>query len=162
MSLDPDGCTFWYTNEYYAVNGLNDLTRIGSFKLSQCTSVGNGGTVSGAVTVTPGGAPISGATVTLGSRTTTTNGSGNYSFTGLPAGTYPTETASAAGYGSSTTTVIVVTDGDTTTKNFALTAAPTSGCLTDTTQPDFQLGIPTSTDLTASAGDVKLETSVTA
>ena len=37
MSLDPDGCTFWYTNEYYATTGLNDLTRIGSFKLSSAT-----------------------------------------------------------------------------------------------------------------------------
>jgi hypothetical protein len=156
MSLDPDGCTFWYTNEYYAVNGLNNLTRIGAFKLSQCTVVGNGGTVSGTVTVTPGGAPISGATVALGSRTTTTNGSGNYSFTGLPAGTYPTETASAAGYNSSTTATIVVTDGGTTTKNFALTAAATSGCSTDTTQADFQTGVPTNVDLTTSAGNVIL------
>ena len=31
MTLDPDGCTFWYTNEYYAVDGLNHQTRIGSF-----------------------------------------------------------------------------------------------------------------------------------
>jgi hypothetical protein len=50
MTLDPDGCTFWYTNEYYAVNGLNDLTRIGAFKYSQCTPIGNGATVSGQVT----------------------------------------------------------------------------------------------------------------
>jgi hypothetical protein len=32
MSLDPDGCTFWMSNEYYAVNGLNWQTRIGAFK----------------------------------------------------------------------------------------------------------------------------------
>jgi uncharacterized repeat protein (TIGR01451 family) len=36
MSLDPDGCTFWYTNEYYAVNGLNWQTRIGSFTFPGC------------------------------------------------------------------------------------------------------------------------------
>jgi hypothetical protein len=156
MSLDPDGCTFWYTNEYYAVNGLNNLTRIGSFKFSPCTVVGAGGTVSGTVTVNPGGAPISGATVALGSRTTTTNGSGNYSFTGLPAGTYPSESASAAGYNSASITSIVVTDGGTTTKNFALTAAPTSNCPIDTTQADFQTGVATNTDLTTSAGNVIL------
>ena len=38
MSLDPDGCTFWYTNEYYETNGLNWQTRIGSFKFPSCTS----------------------------------------------------------------------------------------------------------------------------
>jgi hypothetical protein len=36
MSLDPDGCTFWYTNEYYAANGLNWHTRIGSFRFPSC------------------------------------------------------------------------------------------------------------------------------
>jgi hypothetical protein len=37
MTLDPDGCTFWYTNEYYATNGLDHHTRIGSFKYSGCS-----------------------------------------------------------------------------------------------------------------------------
>jgi len=37
MSLDPDGCTFWYTNEYYATTGLNWQTRIGSFRFPSCT-----------------------------------------------------------------------------------------------------------------------------
>jgi hypothetical protein len=38
MSVDPaDGCTFWYTNEYYANNGSFDFkTRIGSFKQPGC------------------------------------------------------------------------------------------------------------------------------
>jgi concanavalin A-like lectin/glucanase superfamily protein/Big-like domain-containing protein len=38
MTVDPDGCTFWYTNEYYETTGLNWQTRIGSFKFAQCTS----------------------------------------------------------------------------------------------------------------------------
>lgn len=41
MSVDPvDDCTFWYTNEYYAVDGGNWNTRIGSFRFSstQCVS----------------------------------------------------------------------------------------------------------------------------
>src|SRR5207253_4939318 len=155
MTLDPDGCTFWYTNEYYAVNGLNDLTRIGSFKFGTCTTVGSG-TLSGTVTATTGGAPISGATVALGSRTTTTNGSGVYTFSGLPAGTYPSVTASAAGYNSSTANSIAVTTGGTTTQNFSLATAVSSACLTDTTQADFQTGVPTNVDLTTSAGNVIL------
>src|SRR5262249_20534110 len=32
MTLDPDGCAFWYTNEYYVTNGGDDHTRIGSFR----------------------------------------------------------------------------------------------------------------------------------
>jgi uncharacterized repeat protein (TIGR01451 family) len=155
MTLDPDGCTFWYANEYYAVNGLNDLTRIGSFAFPSCTPVGNG-TVQGTVTATTGGAPIGGATVALGSRTTTTAGDGTYSFTGIPAGTYPSMTASAPGFDSSTVTSIVVTDGGTTTEDFSLATAPTSACLTDTTQADFQTGVPTKVDLTSSPGDVIL------
>lgn len=37
MTLDPDGCTFWYTNMYYPVSGLNHHTRIGSFRFPGCT-----------------------------------------------------------------------------------------------------------------------------
>jgi hypothetical protein len=37
MTLDPDGCTFWYTSEYYATSGLNHHTRIGSFRYPGCT-----------------------------------------------------------------------------------------------------------------------------
>jgi hypothetical protein len=32
MTVDPDGCAFWYTTEYYAQTGLNWQTRIGSFR----------------------------------------------------------------------------------------------------------------------------------
>jgi len=37
MSVDPDGCTFWFTTEYYAANGLNHHTRIGAFAYPSCT-----------------------------------------------------------------------------------------------------------------------------
>src|SRR6185295_13246362 len=121
MSLDPNGCTFWYTNEYYAVDGLNDLTRIGSFAFPLCSPLGSGGTLSGTVTDSVTSNPINGATVQLGSRTTSTNASGFYSFTNLPAGTYPSVTAGSAGHNSSTATSIVVADAATTTQNFSLT-----------------------------------------
>ncbi|HEU5108002.1 MAG TPA: carboxypeptidase-like regulatory domain-containing protein, partial [Micromonosporaceae bacterium] len=160
MTLDPDGCTFWFTSEY--ANPVSQaanqrwLTRIGAFKYAECTPVGAGGTLSGTVTVNPGGAPISGATITFGSRTTTTDINGDYSFTGVPAGTYPSVTASAPGYNSSTATNIVIADAATTDQDFALTAAPTTACLIDTTQADFQTGVGTNVDLDASPGDVKL------
>jgi hypothetical protein len=37
MTLDPDGCTFWYTSEYYVGSGLDHHTRIGSFSFPACT-----------------------------------------------------------------------------------------------------------------------------
>jgi uncharacterized repeat protein (TIGR01451 family) len=156
MTLDPDGCTFWYTNEYYAVDGLNHQTRVGSFAFPSCTPVGAGGTVSGTVTATAGGAPIGGATVSFGSRTAATDGSGVYSFPGIPAGAYPGITVSDPGYDTATASNIVVTDGATTTRDFSLDAAPTSACDTDTTQGDFQRGLQSNVDLTASPGDVVL------
>ncbi len=156
MTLDPDGCTFWYTNMYYAADGLNWQTRVGSFAFPSCTTVGAGGTLSGTVTAAIGGAPISGAAVTLGNRTTTTNGSGLYSFLSLPAGTYPSIAVTDPGYNSASLNSIVVTDGNTTTKNFSLTLAPANACPSDTAQLDFQTGVPTNVDLNSSPGDVIL------
>jgi hypothetical protein len=41
MTLDPDGCDFWYTNEYYGATGLDWQTRIGSFRLNpNCGTTG--------------------------------------------------------------------------------------------------------------------------
>jgi|GEM_PF-416546 len=157
MSLDPDGCTFWFTSEYYATIGSNWQTRIGSFNYgpASCTPVATG-TVSGTVTAAAGGAPIAGAIVSFGSRTTATNGSGGYSFALVPSGTYGGITVTAPGYNPGTSATIVVTDGNTTTQDFSLSAAPASGCPTDTNQADFQTGVATNTDLTATPGAVVL------
>jgi uncharacterized repeat protein (TIGR01451 family) len=40
MTVDTDGCTFWYTNEYYETNSLDWQTRIGSFRFPSCTPLG--------------------------------------------------------------------------------------------------------------------------
>jgi IPT/TIG domain len=60
MTLDPDGCTFWYTSEYYAnqpttLGQDNWQTRIGSFRFPSC-----GGTTVSAPTITSF-SPASGA-----------------------------------------------------------------------------------------------------
>ena len=39
MTLDPDGCRFWFTGEYYAADGLDYQTRTGSFAFPSCTPV---------------------------------------------------------------------------------------------------------------------------
>jgi IPT/TIG domain/Carboxypeptidase regulatory-like domain/PKD-like domain len=162
MTLDPDGCTFWYTSEYAnpADQTFNHrwLTKFGSITpFPGCTPVGAGGTVTGTVTVNPGGAPIAGATVNLGARSTSTDGSGVYSFLNIPAGTYPSISASKPGFNTASASTIVVTDGGTTTQNLSLTAASTSACFTDTTLSDFLAGVPSATiDLTTSPGDVML------
>ena len=71
MTLDPNGCTFWYTTEY--ANPADQtfdhrwLTKFGSFQFSPCTTIGTG-TLQGTVTTSPGGSPISGATVAFGAQ----------------------------------------------------------------------------------------------
>ena len=124
MSIDPvNGCTFWHTNEYMLSGSTSNWkTRIGSFAYAPCAGTG---TLTGTVTDVSTSNPISGATVTAGSSMTTTNGSGVYTFSGITADTYSV-TASATGYGSSTTTV-TVSSGGTTTQNFALSPAVACG-----------------------------------
>jgi len=41
LTIDPaDECTFWYTNEYYtASSGSNWATRVGAFRVPQCTGL---------------------------------------------------------------------------------------------------------------------------
>jgi hypothetical protein len=155
MTLDPDGCRFWYTNMYFPVDGLDHHTRIGSFSLPQCLAVGSG-SIQGTVTSSSGGGPISGATVTLGSRTATTDAGGFFSFSNLPAGTYPSMSASLTGYTSGSANSVVVTTGSITIQNFILAPGSNSGCFADTTQADFQAGVPTNLDLTTSPGNVTL------
>src|SRR6185437_11981040 len=120
-------------------------------------SIGATGTLQGTVTDASTSSPINGATVTVGSLTTTTNGSGFYQFTGVAVGTYSVS-ASFPGYNTNTVGGVIVTDSATTTRDFALTATPTSSCFTDTTQADFQAGTASNVDLTTSPGDVKLAT----
>jgi hypothetical protein len=75
-------------------------------------------TISGRVTDITTGAAISGATVSVGVASTTTNSTGNYTFGNVAPGTYSLK-ASASGYFSATQSV-TTTAGTTSTVNFQL------------------------------------------
>jgi N-acetylneuraminic acid mutarotase len=125
MTVDPvDDCTFWYTQEYYeSTSSFNWRTRIGNFKFPSCTALPTG-TLEGTVTDSGTSQPISGATiqVTPLGASTTSGPDGHYSLT-LPVDTYDV-TASHFGYVTQTANGVAITEGQTTTQDFALVAAP--------------------------------------
>ena len=123
MTVDPaDDCTFWYTQEYYAVSApFNWQTRVGNFKYAGCT-VSPRGTLQGQVTECTSGDPVAGVLVsTAEGFIATTDASGNYSIT-MPPGNYtvnfskPGYTGAAAG--------AAITDGNTTIVNVCVTGHP--------------------------------------
>jgi N-acetylneuraminic acid mutarotase len=80
------------------------------------------GDIAGTVTDAGTGAPIVSATVTAGDASGLTDSHGHYDLS-VPVGTYDV-TAAAYGYASKTTSGVTVTDGATTTVDFALSAVP--------------------------------------
>jgi hypothetical protein len=126
MQLDPtDDCTFWYTNEYYAVNSqFNWRTRIGRFKFPSCTAPAQG-TLTGTITACDTGLPLGQALVQVsggpsGGFSAATTANGTYSMQLAP-GTY-TVNVSAAGHdcdpGGPFT--VIITNGGTTTLSTCL------------------------------------------
>jgi hypothetical protein len=82
------------------------------------------GTLTGTVSNATNGGLVPGATVRLSNgASATTNAQGKYALTGLTPGTY-SATVTASGYDPATASGIVIANGGTTTKNFALTATP--------------------------------------
>ena len=156
MTLDPDGCTFWYTNEYFVTTGLDHQTRIGSFGYPGCVPLDNDGGLQGTVRSSTTNLPLEGVTVSLGSRSTATDAGGNYSFANLPQGLYQSESASFAGYTTGMAANIVISDGSNAVQDFTLSPAADSNCFTDASQTDFQTGTLNNTDITTNPGDVTL------
>ncbi len=76
MNVDPNGCTFWFTSEYYAGNGrFGWRTRVGSFTLPRCgdpqlslnasaSQLRVRSDLTYTIAVTTGQNPVTGATVT--------------------------------------------------------------------------------------------------
>ena len=93
------------------------------------------GTITGVVTDSSTTNPISGATVscTCSGTNQPTNGTGSYTFSSVPPGTY-SMTFSAGGYASQTVNSVNVAGGGTTTENVALAPPGTiMGAVTDST-----------------------------
>ena len=89
--------------------------------ITQCGG-GETGTLQGTVTSSTTGLPISGATITAGSYSTTTDANGFYQLSVL-AGTY-TVSAAKSGYTTQTVSGVVVTAGAATVQDFALVPTP--------------------------------------
>jgi hypothetical protein len=129
MTIDPvDDCTFWFTSEYYPSGNsqFNWRTRIGSFAFPGCGGSPTTGSIAGTVTDASTSAAISGATVAIsGGASTTTDGTGHYSFSNLAPTSYSL-TASKSGYTTSAPANVTVTAGNTTTQDFSLSPVPSS------------------------------------
>ena len=128
MTIDPvDDCTFWYTQEYYEVNGSAWQTRIGSFRFPSCGQPK--GWISGTVQDADTLAGIPGVPVVAEGMTTTltveTGANGEYSMT-LPADTYAvTAGPLPPGYPHpETVPAVVVSAGQVTSLDIALTSVP--------------------------------------
>jgi hypothetical protein len=151
------------TTYYYFIVAKNNcpgttLTPMSTTSAASAPVVyGSAGGAVGALqgTVTSAGNPVSGATVTAGTFSATTNGSGFYQFPAISTGTY-TVAASKTGYTTSTVNNVPVTTGGTTIQNFSLTPATPNACFTDTTYSDFGTGTGTNVDLATSPGNVRL------
>jgi hypothetical protein len=144
MTIDPDGCTFWYTGEYYDAHpttkaGDDWLTRIGSFQLPGCS-----GTVTAAPTVS-GFSPASGPAGTSVTVTGTGfTGATSVSFNGTAASSFAvgsdTQLTATVPAGATSGPIAVTTAGGTGTSagSFTVTtvaAAPTISSISPTSGP---------------------------
>jgi hypothetical protein len=117
LSVEEDGCTFWYTTEYYAESSSSGWqTRVASFSFPNCTATATG-SLEGKITSALG-APIEGAVVRVGVLSTQTDNSGNYKIL-IPVGTFDVN-VSAFGFVGATAVDVEIQENLTTALDFAL------------------------------------------
>jgi thermitase len=108
-----------YQGSSMIVTVISENNAVVDFSLNEVVLPGS---ITGSVTDAEDGSPIAGATVTDGTRTATTDASGEYTIADVPVGSYEV-TASKEGYHSSMSTVMVVSGG-TAVMNFSLNPKP--------------------------------------
>jgi len=108
-----------YQSSSMTVNVLSGSSAVANLSLTEVILPGS---ITGSVTDAENGSPIVGATVSDGTRTTTTDATGKYTIADVPPGTYQV-TAGKYGYGSSASTVTVVSGG-TAVMDFSLNPEP--------------------------------------
>jgi len=119
-----------YHSSYVTVTVLAGSAAAANFALNEVVVPGS---ISGSVTSAKDGSVIVGATVTDGTRTTTTDATGRYTIANVPPGTYQV-VASKSGYHNSSLSVTVLA-GTTALANFSLNEIPGSitGTVVDAT-----------------------------
>ncbi len=128
LTLDPiDQCTFYFTNEYLKTSGaFNWSTRIASYRFPSCSDAAAWGTLTGTITSTETGAPISGVVVTLeNGYAAATNAAGVYTML-VPAGGYTAVAAHPARnctVASPASAPLSVNVNASTTQNFTMSGA---------------------------------------
>jgi hypothetical protein len=112
------------------------------------------GTINGNVTDSDSNDPVVGATILYDGGSTTTNGSGNYTIAGIPAGSQSL-IASADGYESSDAQNTTVPANSNVTTNIELTAKPSfiAGEIVDSLTGELVAGATVSTDGGSSTAD---------
>ena len=116
-----------YESSSSTVTVLSESVIVVNFSLNEVILSGS---ITGSVTDAEDGSPIAGATVSGGTRTVTTDASGEYTIADVPAGTYEV-TVSKSGYESASLMVTVV-EGTTTVTDFSLNGIVIHGCITGT------------------------------
>ena len=155
MSVDPvDDCTFWYTQEYYAVAGNAPWqTRIGSFTIGDCGTPPldfSIATSPSSQTITQGGSTSYDITVS------SLNGYSNSVTLSVDSGCPPSASCtfspdSVVTGGNGSRTLNVTTTGTTTTGNYSLVVKGTDGTLTHTTTASLTVNAPAAGDFSISA-----------
>jgi hypothetical protein len=175
MSVDPsDDCTFWYTNQFIPSNGaFNWRTRIGSFRISDCSGTTTDDFSIGASPTTLSIAQGSSNTATISTALTTGSAqSVSLSASGQPAGTTVSFSPTSVSAGGSSTMTVDV-GSSTVVGTYPITVTGTGPSATHsttvtltvagTTTDDFSISAsPTSTSIaTGSSGTVTIGTAVT-
>jgi thermitase len=116
-----------YESSSLTVTILQGSTAVVDFSLSEVIVTG---AITGSVTDAEDGSPVAGAVVSDGTRTTTTDASGEYTITGVPVGNYQVN-ASKEGYESSSLMATVLSGG-TAVADFSLNEIILPGSITGT------------------------------